>query len=126
MTRAETEAYRQRLMTLAYRLTSDMSELQHETLRGVGGEAGGGLSDVPTHLGDLGTDTFEEDLDLDLLGKEEDILAEVNAALARIEQGSFGRCERCRGEIARDRLRALPHTRYCLACARQAQGQAGR
>ncbi len=126
MTRAEMEAFRQRLMTLAYRLSGDMSELQHETLRGVGGEAGGGLSDVPTHLGDLGTDTFEEDLDLDLLGKEEGILAEVNAALARLDQGVFGRCERCRGEIARDRLQALPYARYCLACARQAEGQAAR
>lgn len=45
-------------------------------------------------------------------------LAELDAALARIERGSWGRCERCGGAIGRTRLRALPEARLCLPCSR--------
>lgn len=45
-------------------------------------------------------------------------LLELDAALARIDAGTWGRCERCGGAIGRDRLRALPETRVCLPCAK--------
>jgi len=45
-------------------------------------------------------------------------LLELEAALARIDAGTWGRCERCGGAIGRDRLRALPETRVCLPCAK--------
>jgi len=44
-------------------------------------------------------------------------LADVNAALARIDAGTYGRCERCGREIARDRLRTRPAARTCITCA---------
>ena len=43
-------------------------------------------------------------------------LAETQAALDRIEQGTYGRCERCGGAIGRQRLLALPAIRYCIGC----------
>lgn len=49
------------------------------------------------------------------------ILVEINDALARIEQGTFGRCENCRREIPKERLEAVPYTRYCIRCARELQ-----
>ncbi len=45
-------------------------------------------------------------------------LGEIDAALARIAQGTFGICELCGGAIGRDRLRALPEVRRCLRCSR--------
>lgn len=45
-------------------------------------------------------------------------LHELDAALARLDDGTWGRCERCQGAIGRDRLRALPETRLCLPCSR--------
>jgi len=45
-------------------------------------------------------------------------LTELDAALARLDDGTWGRCERCQGAIGRDRLRALPETRLCLPCSR--------
>jgi RNA polymerase-binding transcription factor DksA len=44
-------------------------------------------------------------------------LAELEAALSRIEAGTWGRCEKCGGAIGRTRLRALPETRHCLSCS---------
>jgi DnaK suppressor protein len=43
-------------------------------------------------------------------------LAETEAALGRIEHGSFGRCDGCGGAIGRQRLLALPAVRYCIEC----------
>ena len=49
--------------------------------------------------------------------QEREELEEVEAALARIEAGHFGTCERCGGAVGRQRLRAVPEARHCLACA---------
>jgi DnaK suppressor protein len=123
LTKAEMESFRQQLLALKKRVGGDLSELEEEALHAVGGEESGGLSNVPVHPADLGTDNFEEALALDLLENEEKILDEVNDALARIEQGTFGRCENCGQEISRERLKALPYARYCIRCARKIQGQ---
>lgn len=44
-------------------------------------------------------------------------LAEIDAALIRIEEGRYGRCLSCGGPMGLQRLRALPEARYCLACS---------
>jgi RNA polymerase-binding transcription factor DksA len=124
MTAAERNTYRQRLLALAKRLNLDLAQLRDEGLGGVGGEASGGLSDVPIHLADLGTHAFEEEVTLDLLTNEEHLLVEINAAWTRLEQGTFGRCEGCGQEIAKERLEALPYACLCVACAREAQSEA--
>lgn len=45
------------------------------------------------------------------------LLDEVEAALGRLEQGRYGRCETCGGPVGEERLEALPTTRYCRGCA---------
>ena len=122
MTEAEIDQYRRRLLRLKKRLGADLSKLEEEALRPLGGEPSGGLSDVPLHLADLGSDTFEEELDLELLENAEKLLIEINDALVRIENGTFGRCENCHEPIARERLEALPYARYCIRCARKLEG----
>jgi RNA polymerase-binding transcription factor DksA len=123
LSKVEATSYRQQLLRLANRLEGDQAQLQGETMRSTGGEAGGGLSDVPLHLADLGSQGFDEDVTLDLLESEEELIDEVNEALTRLDEGSFGRCEACGRIISRVRLRAIPYTRYCLRCARKVQEQ---
>ena len=117
MTATEMATYRRRLVALANRLSRDVSELEEEAFQPTGGEASGGLSNVPLHLGDLGSNQFEEEVTLDLVGKEEEMLSEANAALERIDASSFGHCEHCRRLISRERLAAVPYARHCVACA---------
>jgi RNA polymerase-binding transcription factor DksA len=118
------DASRQRLLALIRRLDRDRSQLKDEALQATGGEASGGLSDVPLHLADLGSDAFEEELTLGLIESEEQLIGEINAALARMDRGVYGRCEACQRPIPRDRLKALPYARYCVACAGKHQGTA--
>ena len=124
MTTAEIQRFRRRLIALKKRVGGDLSALEEEALRPVGGESAGNLSDVPVHPADLGTENFDEELDLALVENQEQLLADINDALARIERGTYGRCESCHRRISKDRLEAVPYTSRCIACAERAEGEA--
>jgi DnaK suppressor protein len=119
MSKAELEAYRQQLLEMRNRLTGDVTHLADEALRKAGGEASGNLSNMPIHMADLGSDNFEQENTLSLLANEENVLKEIAAALDRVEQGGYGRCEDCQTPIPKARLKELPYTRYCVTCARK-------
>lgn len=121
MTQAELASYRKQLLDLRNRLRGDVSHLTTEALRNTGGEASGSLSNTPIHMADLGTDNFEQEFTLGLIQNEEQALDEIAAALDRIDQGTFGRCEECHKEIPKPRLQAIPYTRHCVECARKLQ-----
>lgn len=123
LTEADLKYFLRRLLAIKKRLVGDLSDLEEEALRSAGGEAAGGLSDVPIHPADLGTDTHEEEVTLGLLENEDQLLTEVNDALDRIERGTFGRCEECGQEISRERLEAVPYTRYCRQHAQLLQAK---
>jgi RNA polymerase-binding transcription factor DksA len=115
------ETYRRRLQELARRHDADLASLRGETAHGVGGESGGNLSNAPHHEADLGTAHHEEEVGLLLLENQERLLAECNAALARITAGTYGLCERCSKEIPTERLDAFPDARYCVRCAERVE-----
>jgi DnaK suppressor protein len=115
-TTLDAESYRRRLAAWRRRLRGDIADLEQEALRGVGAEPSGGLSNVPLHPADLAADAAEETVALGLLGNEEAMLAEVDAALARLAAGTFGFCEGCHEPIPRRRLEAAPYVRYCIHC----------
>ena len=118
MSTAELASYRGTLLALRDRLAGDVSSLAEEALNSEE-EASGNLSHVPIHMADLGT--HEREFTLGLLENEEQTLEAIAAALGRIEQGTFGQCEGCRGAIPKDRLQALPYSRYCVDCGRRLQ-----
>ena len=74
------------------------------------------------HPADEGTDIFEEEKALALQAHLAGMLSEVEQALRRIEQGTYGRCEQCGREIALGRLVAIPYARLCVEC--QARSEA--
>lgn len=121
MTEADRTYYRRRLLQLKKQHGSTLSELEEEILTPAGGEMSGGVSDVPLHPADLGTDTFEQELGIDLMVNEDQILREIEDALERLDRGTFGRCENCHKPIPRERLEVLPYARYCIRCARKLQ-----
>jgi RNA polymerase-binding transcription factor DksA len=124
MNEADIQPYRQRLLTLAARLRGDVSRLQGEALGASGRRAAGeGPSGTPVDQEDLSSREADEELSLTLLGTEEQTLEEIAAALERIKQGSFGYCLECGKVLPRERLRAVPYTRYCVACANRHEAE---
>ncbi|HWL26234.1 MAG TPA: TraR/DksA C4-type zinc finger protein [Ureibacillus sp.] len=72
------------------------------------------LSTVDNHPADLGTELYEREKDMALKVHDEDELAKINAALEKIENGTYGVCEVCHQDIPYERLEALPYTAFCI------------
>ena len=76
-------------------------------------------SSADNHLADTASQTFERELDEGLEEDAERQLREVEAALARIDEGSYGKCEVCGREIPEERLEAIPWATLCVDDARK-------
>ncbi len=78
------------------------------------------------HMADDATDAFDQAVDVALKRKIGASLEEVDRALAKFDDGTYGLCESCGARIDRARLEALPQARYCLDCkSRQEYSRAG-
>jgi RNA polymerase-binding transcription factor DksA len=84
------------------------------------------LSDLGQHQADLGTETFEREKDLSILEQVEAELGDVEHALRRLDDGTYGSCEACGKSIGDDRLEAMPATRFCVDDQAVAEGHARR
>lgn len=109
------EYYKTQLESLKSRL-----EKQIDTLAKRGSEplkeSVGELSGYDNHPADLGAETFERAKDLGLQGNSKVMLMKVNHALDRINNGTYGTCEKCGKPIAEERLEAVPYTTFCVDC----------
>jgi RNA polymerase-binding transcription factor DksA len=74
----------------------------------------GELSDVDQHQADVGTETFEREKDYSILERVEAELGDVEHALRRLDEGTYGTCEACGKPIDDERLQAMPATRFCM------------
>ena len=88
-------------------------------------ETGGELSSFDQHPGDSGTETFEMEKNVSLLEQVDDELLEVEAAVQRLERGSYGTCQVCGRPIGDERLEAMPATRFCIEDQAKAERQGG-
>lgn len=97
-------------------------ELREQLLRQMSGLAKESAQELPgysLHMADSGTDNFDRDFALTLLSSDQDALYEIEGALKRIEKGAYGVCELTGKPIPKERLEAIPWTRYTV----QAQAQ---
>jgi RNA polymerase-binding protein DksA len=115
MNQADVERYKARLVEMRARLMHEVSDIENAIIEDV--TAPGDLSTLPTHLADFDAEGL--DRNLALAENEAGILREVEAALERIEQGTYGKCQQCGEEIAAARLDALPYTPFCVRCAEE-------
>src|SRR5262249_36055725 len=72
-----------------------------------------------THMADAGTDTYDRDLALGMLSSEQDSLYEIDEALERIREGTYGICELTGKKIETARLDAIPWTRFTAEAENQ-------
>jgi RNA polymerase-binding transcription factor DksA len=114
MTRPDFTLQRERLLALRARLRGDTTRMEDDALEDHVRTAG-----IPTDMEELGSDSFDQELTLGLLGNEKDALARVEAAIERIDDGSYGRCEECGEQIPKTRLEAIPYAARCVRCASQ-------
>ena len=111
----DTDLARQRLADERERLAGVRSTFDDEGLtEQSANDSVGELSSYDQHQADMGTETFEREKDLSILEQVEAELADVEHALRRLDEGTYGTCEVCGKVIPEERLEALPATRLCL------------
>ena len=96
-------------------LVGDMTGIEAEAFGADRQEVKGDISDHPA---DAGTDNFEQEFSLGLLESERTMLAEIDEALRRIDDGTYGICLGTGKPIGRARLKARPWAKYCIEYAR--------
>jgi RNA polymerase-binding transcription factor DksA len=79
------------------------------------------LSSVDQHQADSASDTYEREQALTVLRMTDEELAAIEAALEKLDSGTYGRCEACRDTISDERLEAVPATRFCALHERDAE-----
>jgi RNA polymerase-binding transcription factor DksA len=107
------ELCKQRLLDMQARLTVEVNRMAEAVSHDL--QAPDALSHVPTHLADQAMDGL--DAGLALLQNEQELRTAVGAALDRFDNGTYGRCQTCGGEIAAERLSAIPYAESCITCA---------
>jgi len=70
---------------------------------------------------DSATQNIDKEMLFELADTEKTVLDDIDAALVKIEKGSYGDCESCRKRIAEPRLNAIPWVRYCITCQSNAE-----
>ncbi|OHB53215.1 MAG: hypothetical protein A2Y10_13245 [Planctomycetes bacterium GWF2_41_51] len=114
----EVEHFKELLSEKRKEMIGDVNHIEDEALKKSRLDASGDLSSMPIHMADIGTDNYEQEFSLNLLDSERKILREIDFALARIEDESFGICEATGRGISKARLEARPWARYCIAYAK--------
>jgi DnaK suppressor protein len=120
------ERARQLIVSERERLETLIQDRETET--GIGSDTESGsiseLSSIDQHPGDIGTETFEREKDLSILEQVEAELADVEHALRRLDEGTYGTCEACGNPIGEERLEAMPATRFCVNDQAEAEREA--
>ena len=112
----ELEGYRDRILAKRREILGDMTSMEKEALRN---GSGSNLSNLPIHMADMGTDNYEQEFTLGLMEKDRKLLRDLNDALAKIQNGTYGICEGTGKPISKPRLDAQPWARYSIEYARK-------
>ena len=113
LTAAEISKFKALLLAKRNEILGSVISMEDEALR----RDLNNSSHMPIHLADLGSDNYQMEHTLDLVGSEKKLLMEIDDALKRIDKGIYGECQSDGLTIPKARLKAIPWTRFCINCA---------
>jgi len=102
---AEIREFKERLLSLRERVSGEYTALKGDNMA---------ANQRDPSLSDQGSDTFDREMELNMMGSEQEVIFEIDAALRRIEKGTYGICELTEEVIPKARLMALPYVRYTV------------
>jgi RNA polymerase-binding protein DksA len=97
-------------------ILDEIKHISEDTLKKSQKEASGDISGYTYHMADVATDNYDREFSLGLASNGRRIFYELDDALKKIEDSTFGICEDCKSLIAKNRLKAVPYARLCVKC----------
>ena len=113
LSKQELQYFRNLLLEKRREIIGDVGSMESEAFKG-----GSNLSNMPIHMADVGTDNFEQEFTLGLIESERQILRDIQEALVRIDNGTFGICLGTGKAIPKVRLEAVPWAKYTIEYSR--------
>ena len=117
LSKEQKKQFRQLLITEREKLAGEIKAIAQDASKSPR-EASGDLSVYTMHMADMAADTYERELSMNLVSSEQEILYEIDDALKRLDDGSYGVCQQCNQPITMSRLKAVPYASMCIACQR--------
>ena len=123
LTKAELKKFEALLWELRDRITEEMNFLSGSNVRNNGGSGDLDIERAGGDAGDQGAVNFDREFALNLMSSESDVIYEIDQALQRIKDGTYGICEMSGKQIERERLKVIPYARYSVAAKTQLEEQ---
>lgn len=121
MSTIDTDRFRTLLLEERERVQSAIANLREDHPGTLGEEVEEIQGTSDNHLGETATATLDREIDYTLEENSTQVLAEIDAALKRIEDGTYGTCTNCGKAISPERLEAYPWASLCIDCKRDAE-----
>jgi RNA polymerase-binding protein DksA len=115
-TKSDLKDFKKIVLKKKEEILNDLKHISEDTLRKSQKEASGDISGYTYHMADVATDNYDREFSLELASSERKSLYELDDALKRIEEGTFGICDDCKSIITKIRLKAVPSARLCIKC----------
>ena len=112
----EREALRQQLLEEQQRLVRELAGLDADLSESL--EESSQESPYDQHMAETAAATLDREIDLTLQDNARSALAQVERALAKLENGSYGKCDKCGRPISEGRLSVAPYSTLCVDCKR--------
>ena len=122
LTKDQIKHFRQLLITERTKLADEIKTIAREASISPR-EASGDLSAYTVHMADMAADTYDRELSMNLVTGEQELLYQIDDALKRLDDGSFGICQQCSQPITMSRLKAVPYASMCINCQRTKEQQ---
>jgi DnaK suppressor protein len=106
------ESYRGLLLKMKEELLHDIENMSHNPVSQ--DKESVDVSGHVQHMADVATDMYDKEFNLGLASKDRELLVRIEAALKRIEDGTYGLCLATKKSISKERLKAIPYVEYCL------------
>ena len=116
MTKKEAKPYLDLLLKKKQELMKGIAHIANDALKTSQRDATGDLSAYSLHMADVATDNYDREFSLSLADNEQKLLNRINAAVERIDAGTFGLCELCEKKVAKARLKVVPYAELCVPC----------
>lgn len=117
LSKQQLKQFRQLLVTERARYVNEIRSIAQNTAKSPR-EASGDLSGYTVHMADMAADTYDRELSMDIVSSEQETLYQIDEALKRIDEGTYGVCQSCGKPITMSRLKAVPYASLCIACQR--------
>lgn len=116
LSKSKIKKYRKLIEKKRKALLKELDYLEESSMKTTITESTGDISSYSYHMADQGTDAMEREKAFLFASREGRFLYHLDQALERIDKGEFGKCENCEKLISDERLSAVPHARFCIAC----------